>query len=146
VGQQSGRLWRIADGIMLVLFLFSVVVQFNDPDPLRWVGIYGLAAVACAASLARTIRWWLPTVVTSVALVWAATLAPGVIGKVRFLDMFGAFEMKSVAVEEAREMYGLVLVAAWMVVLAVRARTSARPTPPAPPQFPADAPPAQPRP
>ena len=116
------RWWRILDGIMLVLFTFSVIVQFNDPDPFRWAAMYAAAGVACALSLARRLPWWLPVAIAAVALAWAATLAPRVIGEVRFLDMFGAFEMKSVAIEESREMYGLALIAAWMVVLAVRAR------------------------
>jgi hypothetical protein len=36
--------------------------------------------------------------------------------------MFGAFEMESAAIEESREMYGLLLVAGWMAVLTLRAR------------------------
>jgi hypothetical protein len=116
------RWWRILDGIMLVLFTFSVLVQFNDPDPFRWAAMYGLAAVASALSLAGRLPSWLPVAIAAIALAWAATLAPRVVGDVRFLDMFGAFEMQNVAIEESREMYGLVLIAAWTVVLAVRTR------------------------
>jgi len=39
--------------------------------------------------------------------------------------MFDAWEMKSPSVEEAREASGLLIVAAWMMVLFVRARRSA---------------------
>jgi hypothetical protein len=39
--------------------------------------------------------------------------------------MFGAFEMRTVGIEESREMYGLLIIAAWMAVLAVRARRGA---------------------
>ena len=39
--------------------------------------------------------------------------------------MFGAFEMRSVGIEESREMYGLLIIAAWMAGLAVRARRRA---------------------
>jgi hypothetical protein len=35
--------------------------------------------------------------------------------------MFEEFEMKNIGVEESREMYGLLLVAGWMAVLAHRA-------------------------
>ena len=116
----SSLLWKVGDSIMLALFAFAVIVQFNDPDPFRWVALYALAAAACALSLARRLRWWFPAAITAVSLIWAATLAPRVIGHVRFLDMFGAFEMKSIAIEESREMYGLLLIAVWMVVLSVR--------------------------
>ena len=53
---------------------------------------------------------------------WAATLAPRVVGRVPFSDMFGAFEMKDVGIEESREMYGLLIIAAWMALIALRAR------------------------
>jgi hypothetical protein len=54
------------------------------------------------------------------AMAWAATIAPRVLGRTPFLDMFEAFEMRDLGVEESREMYGLAVVAAWMAVLAVR--------------------------
>ena len=43
--------------------------------------------------------------------------------------MFDAWEMKSVAVEEAREASGLTIVAVWMTVLAVRAARRTRTAP-----------------
>jgi len=36
--------------------------------------------------------------------------------------MFTEFEMKNAGVEESREMYGLLIVAAWMAAVAVAAR------------------------
>ena len=116
---EGSPLWRILDGIMLLLFAFSVVVQVNDPDPLRWIAIYGAAAVACL--IGRQLHWTVPVAIGLVALAWAITLAPNVIGMVPFREMFREFEMKNRGVEESREMYGLVLVAAWMAVLAHRA-------------------------
>lgn len=114
------KLWAAADALFLVLFAFSVVVQVNDPDPFLWVTIYGLAATACALSIARRGHWAFPGVVSLVAAGWAAAMAPRVLGRVPFLDMFGAWEMESLPVEESREMYGLLLIAAWMAVVAVR--------------------------
>lgn len=115
----DGPLWRIADGLFLLLFAFSVVVQVNDPDPLRWIAIYSAAALACLVS--SQLHWTFPAAVGLVALAWAATLAPSVIGNVPFRSMFEEFEMKNLAIEESREMYGLLLVAFWMAVLAHRA-------------------------
>jgi hypothetical protein len=63
-----------------------------------------------------------------VTLAWAVTLAPHVVGRVPFGEMFGAFEMKNVGIEESREMYGLVIIAAWMAVLALRAQRQNRRT------------------
>lgn len=114
--------WRIADAVFLVMFAFGVAVQFNDPDPLRWILIYGLAATACVLSLRGSLRPFLPTAVGGLSLLWALSLAPRTIGRVPFGDMFGAFEMKNVGIEESREMYGLLLIAIWMAVVAWRAR------------------------
>jgi hypothetical protein len=118
---RDGRSWLIADTVMLLLFAFSVVVQFNDPDRLRWAAIYAAAALACLLSVARRLPWGLPALIGTAAILWAVSLAPDVVGRVPFLDMFGAFEMKDEGIEVSREMYGLVLVATWMAILTWRA-------------------------
>ena len=111
---------------MLLLFTFGAAVQLTDPDPLRWIAVYALAAAACLLSLLCRLHWALPALLGAVALAWAATLAPRVVGRVPFRDMFGAFEMRNVGVEESREMYGLLIIAAWMAVLALRHRRGPR--------------------
>lgn len=113
--------WTIANGVMLAAFAFSVVVQFNDPDPFGWALIYAAAAVACGMEVRRRTRWWWPGAVGVVAVAWGTTLAPRVLGSIPFMEMFGAFEMKDVAIEESREMYGLWLIAAWMAAIVVAA-------------------------
>jgi hypothetical protein len=40
--------------------------------------------------------------------------------------MFNEFEMRDLGIEESREMYGLLMIAAWMTVLALTARRRAR--------------------
>jgi hypothetical protein len=113
--------WTIANGVMLAAFAFSVVVQFNDPDPLGWALIYGAAAVACGLELRRQAPWWWPALVGGVALAWGTSLAPRVLGSIPFMEMFGAFEMKDMAIEQSREMYGLWLITIWMAAIAVAA-------------------------
>jgi hypothetical protein len=104
---------------MAGLFLFAVAVQYNDPDPLRWMAIYGLAALACALSLARRLPRLAPVLVGLAALAWAGTLAPGVIGRVSVGEVFQTYGMLSETVEEAREMGGLLIVTVWMGLLAL---------------------------
>ena len=116
----SSWAWKVADAIFLLMFVFSVVVQVNDPDPLAWMAIYGAAAIACLLSLMSRLPWWFAVITGLIALAWAATIAPRVIGQVPFLDMFAEFEMKDIGVEESREMYGLVIVGGWMAVLGHR--------------------------
>ena len=116
----SSWAWEVADAIFLLMFVFSVVVQVNDPDPLTWMAIYGAAAIACLLSLMGRLPWSFAVITGLIALVWAATIAPRVIGQVPFLDMFAEFEMKDIGVEESREMYGLLIVGGWMAVLGHR--------------------------
>ncbi len=104
---------------MTVVFVFSVAVQYNDPDPIRWMTIYGLAALCCIWSFLGRLAWYFPAAVGVVALLWASLLAPSVIGQTSFSEMFGSIGMINLAVEEAREMMGLLIVAFWMAVLAV---------------------------
>ncbi len=106
--------------LMTACFLFSVAVQYNDPDPLLWMVIYGLAAAACVLAILDRGSRVFPAAVGLVALVWALTLVPGVLGRVGFSELFEAFEMKDARVEVAREMGGLLIVAVWMAVLTVR--------------------------
>jgi hypothetical protein len=116
-------LWavRILTAIMGVYFVFAVVMQYNDPDPVQWMAIYGAAALGCALALFGRARWWFLVGVAVVAAVWAATLAPAVIGHVAPRDLFAPAGMLAPAVEEAREMLGLIIVAVWMIMLAVTA-------------------------
>ena len=120
---------RVARGIalvMLVLFLFGLAVQYNDPDPWRWAAIYGAAAVACLLAVMGRMPRWLPVLVAVVAAVWATSLAPDVVGKVRPGEMFQEFEMKSPLIEQAREMFGLLIITAAMLLLIVTGRKRKR--------------------
>jgi hypothetical protein len=111
---------------MAVLFGLAAALQYNDPDPLRWMAIYGLAGLACLLALTGRLSRLPPVLVGLAALGWALTLAPGVVGRVSLGELFESYAMKSSPVEEAREMGGLLLVAAWMAVLAVRGASPTR--------------------
>ena len=116
-----GRIFIVANALLLLAFLFSVIVQYNDPDPVRWMLMYGAAALACVLAFLRRERWWSVAPVGVVALLWALSLTPGVVGRVPFLQMFSAWEMQNEGVELSREMYGLLIIFVWMTVLAARA-------------------------
>ena len=117
----SNLFFTLFNCLLLGMFIFSVAVQYNDPDPLTWMTIYGLAAVACAVAFKWPAHWLLPGALVLVSLIWAGMIAPHIWGKVRVGELFEAWEMKDQRVEEAREMGGLLIVAAWMLVLFCRA-------------------------
>ena len=102
---------------MLAVFLSSVLVQYNDPDNLRWSIIYGAAALNCLFAARCQLHWSMPALVIVVALVAAGMLVTNVIGKASFSDIFSSMEMKSIEVEQAREFGGLVIIAIWMTTL-----------------------------
>ena len=102
---------------MLAVFVLSILVQYNDPDALHWSLIYGAAALNCLFAARCQLHWSMPALVIVVALVAAGTLAPNVIGKASFSDIFSSMEMKSIEVEQAREFGGLFIIVIWMTML-----------------------------
>ena len=107
----------LSNGLMAALFIFAAVLQYNDPDPLRWMALYLSAAIACFLRLTGRSAWLAPGLVGLTALVWTGTIAPRVAGRVPFFRLFARWEMANPLVEEGREMYGLLIVAGWMAFL-----------------------------
>ena len=111
----------IADVGFGVLFLFAAVVQYNDPDPLRWIAIYLTAAIVSFWSARGNVPQYLALSLLAVAAVWAASLVPAVMRQLPSLfDLAGSFQMMAPGVEETREFGGLSITAAWMGSVAVR--------------------------
>jgi hypothetical protein len=113
----AAPLWfRCVSWAMTALYLVSVALQYNDPDPLRWMAIYGAAAVVSAFLPLR--RWAMPVAyaVAAAALLWAVVLTPEIWGRVGFTDLWRKMSEKGGAVEVEREIGGLVIVVGWMVI------------------------------
>lgn len=113
------KLWNAINAVMLVAFLFSVVVQYNDPDPIRWMVIYGVAAVACVFEMRRKTHWMVPGVIALIAFIWAGKIHHNLPRGIGFRSLFASFEMPDTGVEQAREMGGLLIVGLWMVAISV---------------------------
>ena len=116
------RLIRWVNWGMVPLFLLAVAVQWNDPDPVRWMAIYGAAfGVALVVALRGRIANTMPILIGLVALLWSLTTLTGA-PAAGFRHMFDAWEMRTETVEEAREATGLLIVAAWMLIVAAGQR------------------------
>ena len=112
--------------LITIAFLLSVLVQYNDPDGLVWIGLYGAAAAVCIAFSLNRMQNWQGYATGAVAIVWAAFLVPAFWGEVGLSDVFESFEMKSGPVESAREFGGLLIVALWMFTLVMVNRRPVR--------------------
>jgi hypothetical protein len=109
-----------------LLFLLGAAVQYNDPDPFTWMLVYLSASIASFVRAIGRLPRAVPAVVGGAALAWAATLAPDVLSRGEFMNMFGAWEMANTRVEEAREFWGLIVIAGWMAVLTAFPRAPVR--------------------
>lgn len=123
--------FRRLNALVTVLFFAAAAIQFNDPDPLPWMGIYGAAGLL--SLFHERLPWGrivLPLSIAAVAAAWAALLLPGVLGSdFRASELFQAMDPERPQIEKAREMGGLTIVAVWMGILALRERRRRRSAP-----------------
>src|SRR5205814_4416881 len=100
-------LLRILDLVMAALFAVAMLVQYSDPDPIRWMAIYGAGMILSAWAAWKPLGypWFVPAFVAAVASIWAATIAPRALGRIPLGEMFRKWEMESPVVEENREMF-----------------------------------------
>jgi len=110
----KSKAWTIANWVMAAIFLFSLIVQFNDPDPIRWMLIYAAAMVVAVLEARRRGHWTAAAVVGIVAFV-AAFIIANDLDMVPVGDLFAQWEMSGTEVEETREVGGLWIVAGWML-------------------------------
>lgn len=122
--------FRGATLAMALLLLAFAAVQYNDPDPARWMALYGAGSLVSALAAFRPRAAGVPAAaVGGVALAWAVYWGYGVIGRhVDVGEVLAVTRMIDAGVEEVREALGLAIVAAWMAVIALRGRRVARPS------------------
>jgi hypothetical protein len=106
---------------MAGVFAFAALLQLNDPDPVRWIALYGSASLIAALACVN-IR--IPIAIICglglVALVWCVRLEAMVGREVSADELFQSWQMKDQTVELAREVRGLFIVTVWMAVTAAR--------------------------
>ena len=118
---QQSRFLTYLSYFFLAVFLLSAAVQYNDPDPLLWIAIYGGAALLTWLFIRERLNWTVPAITGIALLFWAVFLLPQVWGVVGISDLFEAWEMQNIAIETAREAGGLLIIAVWFLVVAWRA-------------------------
>ena len=124
-------LFRLGNGLMLLLFATAAAVEYNDPDPWFWMGVYGAGALCCALFLAGRLPTVVSGLVTVGCLLGGLYLAVRIVfGPVPFFDVTGE-EMMGL-MEGTREMFGFLITALWTGILTWRARSPSASASPAP--------------
>ena len=116
---------------MAVLFIYAAALQYNDEDILRWMAIYLAAAACCIGAIVGRLKWWIPALIAAISIGWAAIYAARGAAGLPLGEMFAEWEMKNEQIVEEREMWGLAIVATWMILLAVTFRRVAKTPQPA---------------
>ncbi len=111
---------RVVDGLFGAAFLLSAVVQYNDPDPLRWIAMYLLAVVAAAWPPGSRLALGLTATAGIVATVWCLFVLPEAMAVTGMGDVVAAMSPDRPRTEAARELGGLLLVVVWSVVRVLR--------------------------
>jgi len=109
-------LFNILGVVFAVLFLTSAVLQYNDPDPLIWILIYGVAATLSILYVVRKVNVKILLGVVFTAFLGFLYMYP---------DKFEGFEIGKgdiKNVEEAREAFGLLIIAIVFGILALGSR------------------------
>ena len=97
--------FRIANLVMLPLLLMSILVQYNDPDGVVWMLIYGYSVVVT---------------VPAIFGVYTAWAIPGTLGYLGgFAALVPTFEHPYLKSELTREGGGLFIAGVWMLCLAI---------------------------
>jgi hypothetical protein len=107
------------------LFLVGAGVQWNDPDPLAWIVAYLVGAGLSFHAGAGGRAFVASALASIVFAVWFATLAATIPDAPE--EAFTSFEMRETSHEQPREAIGLLLLAGWSALLAVRARSAPDP-------------------
>ncbi len=100
---------------MAILFSLSVGLQVNDPDPVRWMLLYGAAGIAVAALPYRRTAAIAAAVIGLIAAIWGGYLEHEVFGVLKVGDLFMKMSEKGGAVEVGREAGGLIIVAVTLI-------------------------------
>lgn len=103
---------HVVNGLMGGLFAIAAIVQFDDPDPALWAGLYGLAALACALFMVGRLPRWATALLAGGYAVGGLIMLLPILGPEAFYDTTGR-EMMGL-METSREMMGLLIMAAWM--------------------------------
>lgn len=107
-------LFKILGYVFAVLFTVGAVLQYNDPDSLNWIIIYGVAALISLLFALDKIGFIVPMILGVFAFIGFLYLYP---------SDFQGFDLNDgdiVTIELGREAFGLLIISIVLLVFALR--------------------------
>ncbi|MEO7989774.1 MAG: transmembrane 220 family protein [Chryseolinea sp.] len=104
---------KIFNIVFALIFLSFVYVQFNDPDPILWIAIYGSMVVMCTLAIFK--RYPRPAYIVLILLFagYSIRYIPSVLVWFRQEHLSDLFDevakMEHLYIEESREFLGLMI-------------------------------------
>jgi hypothetical protein len=105
---------KITNAILSIIFILFAAVQYNDPDPLMWMVIYGMVAVVCAFAIIHKYNKYVLIVGIATCLMGTLYYFPGVMELFReheIADLTRKMKADQPFIEKSRESLGLLLAA-----------------------------------
>lgn len=99
---------------LAAMFIFFASLQFNDPDPVRWVMIYGFTAIVSIFTALEETRSYFYFILISglvISGIWMASMMPDFFQWIGAgaPDIFSSWREGSLMVELVREFLGLTI-------------------------------------
>lgn len=103
---------RIVKLVLAIIFLLFAVLQYNDPDPLLWMVIYGYTAILLILPIKTLV--FSRVVLASVVLgcIYACFYIPGVyqwLTSGNLSSIAESMKVDKMYIEETREFFGLLI-------------------------------------
>ena len=110
----ESRFHIVISGVLALMFVVFATLQYNDPDPLIWISIYGMIAVLMITNIWRRIP-----VMISIATMVAALAGCYFLWPQEYQGLSGKMDSRP-NVELARESLGLLISAVACLYLWLR--------------------------
>lgn len=111
-------LFKACSYFMMVFFSLSVILQYNDPDWLVWMAIYGIILISTIFLTVKAGLLRLHWPLIGLALLYGYGVFLYSDGFLVFSsEFFQASGMKTIKIERARELWGLIICFSWTIIL-----------------------------
>lgn len=112
---------RVAHVLLCPAFAWFASLQFNDPDAIAWVAVYGLVSLLCLGGAFGQVTVVGSAVLAVATISWAAVLSFQVTESIIHLSDEAGNIFVVADDEVAREVGGLLLAGMWCIVAVVHA-------------------------